>query len=379
MTKSELFPALSEILFASKDAASIEREIINTYELLTDRTLARGDPVRLFLEAIALAFIQQRNIIDFTGKMNLLPYATGDYLDHIGSMLNVTRLAASNAVTTIEFTLSEIQANNIIIPEGTRISADGEILFATNEALIISSGSLTGQVKATCTAAGVIGNGYLPGQLKRLTDIFPYEISCVNITESAGGSEIESDENFRERIQIAPESFTTAGSVGAYTYYARTANSNIGDVIVEGPPVTQPGHVNIYPLMNDGSLPPDEILNQVLEMCNADDIRPDTDYVHVLSPVEVEYELNVRYFIDRDNASSASYISSQIESAIAEWITWQHSKLGRDINPDELNYRIIKAGAKRCQITLPVFTVLQGYEIGKCTSSEISFGGLEDA
>ena len=379
MAKSELFPSLNEIIFASKDAGAIEREIISTYESLTDRTLARADPVRLFLESIALIIIQQRNIIDYTGKMNLLTYAEGDYLDHIGALFNVTRLSASSAVTTIEFTLSEVQASNVIIPSGTRISADGEILFSTSETLIIESGNLTGQVKAACNTTGTAGNGYLPGQLRRLVDVFPYEMQCANITESAGGSEIESDENYRERIQIAPESFTTAGSIGAYEYYARSANSEIGSVAVEGPPVTQPGNVNIYPLMSDGTLPPSEILEQVYESCNADDIRPDTDYVHVLSPEEREYVLNVTYYIDRSNASSASYISGQIESAIADWVTWQHNKLGRDINPSELNYRIIQAGAKRCEILSPEFTVLNSYEVGKCSESHITFGGLEDA
>ena len=379
MPKSELFPSLNEIIFASKDAGAITREIITTYESLADRTLARADPVRLFLESIALIIIQQRNIIDYTGKMNLLPYAEGDYLDHIGAMLNVTRLPATSAITTIMFTLSDTQEVNIRIPAGTRISADGEILFSTDETLIIEAGHFTGQVSASCTVSGTIGNGYLAGQLHRLVDVFPYEMTCANITESAGGTEIESDENYRERIQMAPESFTTAGSVGAYMYYARSANSDIGSVAVEGPPLTQPGHVNIYPLMSDGTLPPTEVINQVYETCNADDIRPDTDLVHVLSPVEVEYSLDVTYYIDRANASSASYIASQVQEAIESWVKWQHGKLGRDINPSELNYRIINAGAKRCEIASPLFTVLNSYEVGKCSESLIKFGGLEDA
>ena len=376
MTKSELFPSLNEIIFASKDTSAIEREIINLYEQLADRTLSRADPVRLFLEAVTLIIIQQRNIIDFTGKMNLLAYATGDYLEHIGSALNVTRLAASPAVTTLEFTLSEAQPVNIIIPSGTRITAGDNIYFATSEALTIEAGNLTGQVKAICTSSGTIGNGYLAGQLRRIVDVFPYEMHCVNITESAGGTETESDENLRERIQLAPESFTTAGSFGAYKYFARSANSDIGDAAVTNP---QPGHVNIYPLMRDGSIPPEEVLNQVLEVCTANDLAPDTDYVHVLAPEIMYYDLEVKYFIDRDNAAQANYISSQIQSAIESWITWQYNKLGRDINPSELNYRIIKAGAKRCEIYTPAFRVLNAYEIAICANKNITFGGLEEA
>lgn len=379
MEKSSLFPSLNEILFAVRDAGTIEQEIITHYENLSGRTLARADPVRLFLESIALIIIQQRNIIDYAAKMNLLTYAEGDYLDHIGTLLNVTRLPAEHAITTIQFTLSEKQLVNIIIPAGTRITAGDNILFATTESLEIEAGNLTGTVKAQCTQSGEIGNGYLPGQLKKIADVFPYEMQCVNLTQSAGGTEIENDENFRERIQIAPESFTSAGSVGAYTYFARSASSYIGDVAVQGPPVTQPGHVNIYPLMSDGSLPTQEILDLVYAACNADDVRPDTDYVHVLSPEEINYELEVKYYIDRANASSASYIIEQVNQAVNEFISWQHNKLGRDINPSELSHRILTAGAKRCEIVNPSFRVLAAHEIAICSNKIITFGGLEEA
>ena len=375
MAKSELFPKLSEILFASKDVIAVEREIINLYESLSGRTLARADPVRLFLETITLIIVQQRNIIDFTGKMNLLAYASGGYLEHIGAAFNVYRLEASPAVTTLEFTLSETQPVNIIIPSGTRITAGDNIYFAAAEDLTIESGNLTGQVKAQCTSPGVTGNGYLPGQLRRIVDVFPYEMQCVNITESAGGTETESDENLRERIQLAPESFTTAGSFGAYKYFARSANSDIGDAAVTNP---SPGVVNIYPLMRDGSIPPEEVLNQVYEKCTADDLAPDTDLVQVLAPEEINYDLEVKYYIDKENSAQASYILSQVQAAIEEWVNWQHKKLGRDINPSELNYRIVQAGAKRCEIYSPSFRVLSASETALCVSKSVIFGGLEE-
>ena len=95
--KSDLFPALEDIVFAAKTPEDIEREIINTYENLSGRTLARGDPVRLFLEAIILIIIHQRSLIDYSAKQNLLAYAIGDFLDHIGAPWNVRRLAATKA------------------------------------------------------------------------------------------------------------------------------------------------------------------------------------------------------------------------------------------------------------------------------------------
>ncbi len=150
--KSDLFPGLSDIVFADKAAEEIEREIITLYETLSGRTLAKGDPIRLFLETIILIIVQQRSLIDYAAKQNLLAYASGDYLDHLGALLEVTRLEASYAMTTLKFTLSEAQPAVITIPFGTRVSpGGGNILFATTEALEIPAGDTEGIVTAQCT------------------------------------------------------------------------------------------------------------------------------------------------------------------------------------------------------------------------------------
>lgn len=75
---------LNPISFAETDAETVKTEIIKKYEEASGRTLAQGDPIRLFLLTIADVIIHQRELIDFTGKMNLLAYAEGDYLDHLG-------------------------------------------------------------------------------------------------------------------------------------------------------------------------------------------------------------------------------------------------------------------------------------------------------
>ncbi|MBQ2616631.1 MAG: baseplate J/gp47 family protein [Synergistaceae bacterium] len=378
MPKSDLFPSLSDIVFAEKDPDTITKEIISLYEASSGRTIARADPVRLFIDAIILAIVQQRNIIDHSAKMNLLAYAEGEYLDHLGALLGVVRLEASHAVTTIRFTLKHTYSYNVVIPEGLRLSA-GSLVFATTSALTIKAGTLTGDVEAQCTTAGVIGNGLVAGQIVKFVDVPNVDVKAENITTTNGGSDTESDEAFRERIQIAPESFSVAGPVKAYEYHARSANPDIIGVAVAGPPDTQPGHVNIYPLMTGGTLPGDEVLGQVLNACSASDVRPDTDYVHVLKPVQVSYALDVKFWIDAEKSSAAGIIRVNCVDAINDWITWQRSSLGRDINPSELIHRVVAAGAKRCEVYSPAFTVLKGWEVGVCTSQSVNYAGLEDA
>lgn len=377
--KSDLFPGLADITFAERDPAIIEAAVITGYEKIANRTLAKGDPIRLFLESIAFVIIHQRHLIDFTGKQNLLAYAGGNYLDHIGAMLGVNRLPAQPALTTLKFTLSESQPAALSIPAGTRATpGGGDLVFETTEISVVTPGALEVSVLAQCTKTGALGNGLLLGQIKKIVDPFPWQMKVENVTESSGGTDVENDENLRERIQLAPEYFSVAGPRGAYEYWARTAHQGIVDVAVVGPPETEPGNVHIYPLMQGGELPSQDILDAVLKICDAEDTRPDTDHVSVFKPTPISYDLQVKFWIDRSRATQAAAIQKAVEQAARDWILWQKSKLGRDLNPSELNHRMVAAGAKRVEIASPAFTVLNYMQVAIPENIEITYGGLED-
>ena len=379
-SKSELFSSLPDIDFAAKDPDTITQEVISRYELITGRSLARADPVRLFLNAVILELVQQRNAIDFAAKMNLLAYAEGDYLDHLGANIGVSRLGAASAVTTVLFTLSSALGYDAVIPEGTRITPDGKIYFSTTEEVTIAAGNTTGTVSAVCLTEGEAGNDYVAGQITRIVDTLPYNITASNVDTSAGGSGTESDDAYRERIQIAPESFTTAGSLKAYEYYALSTNSDIAAVSVVTHHVdasVSPGNVNIYVLMNGGVLPDSSVLQEVEAACSGDDVRPDTDYVHALSPETVSYDVNVDYWIDADKSGQAETIQANVVSAAGEFIRWERSALGRDINPSRLNYNIVNAGAKRCVITSPAYSAIGADQVAVGNIIAVNYQGLE--
>ncbi|GHS88594.1 hypothetical protein AGMMS49957_10360 [Synergistales bacterium] len=383
--KSELFSYLPDVVFAERSPAVIERELINGYEQAyktqygEERKLYPGDPIRLFLESVAFELIHQRQLIDHAAKMNLLAYSAGDYLDHIGALLNVTRLPAQAAATTLKFTLSAPQIGVSLIPKGTRATpGGGNIIFATDKTAEIPEGEQEADVSASCVILGAVGNGFLPGQVNKIVDPFPWQVYVTNTTVSSGGANIESDENLRERIQIAPESFSVAGPRGAYEFWARTAHQSIVDVAVLGPPDTEPGDVEIYPLLADGELPTQDILDAVYAVCDAEDIRPDTDHVFVLAPQTVGFDLSVTYWIDRSRAAQSAAIQQAVNQAVGAWVRWQRSKLGRDVNPSELNHRILAAGAKRAEILSPEFTPLTRSQVAAPDDMEVTFGGLED-
>lgn len=377
--------SLPDVSFAEKAADAVLSDLVAGYEAAAGRRLYPGDPVRLFLATIAYELAYQRSLIDYTGKMNLLAYATGDYLDQIGAMLGVTRLPAAHAVCTVRFLLQEARSQDTLIPEGTRVSDGGNVYFATAEAAVVSAGSLFADVQCLCTEAGSVGGGIAAGELNVLVDPIAYVVSVSNISAASGGADTEGDENLRERIRLAPESFSVAGPYGAYEFYARSAHQDIIDVAVMGPERTdgtyrvEPGEVHVFPLMAGGVLPSQDILNIVSAVLNDEKVRPLTDTVIVLSPEILNYQLSLTYYIDRKDAAVALSIQQAVENSVAEFIVWQRERLGRDVNVSELVRRVMEAGAKRVAVSSPEFTVTRANVVAVCTSSAVTFGGLEDA
>lgn len=365
---------MKDIEFVDTDTATIKANIITVYEGLSGRTLAAGDPVRLFLESVASIIAQQRSIINFTGKMNLLAYSEGDYLDHIGILVGCTRLESEKAKAEALVTLSAEQEFAVSIPAGTRITAGNDLMFAITDTVIIPAGETTAEVTVECTTAGEVGNGFLPGQLKQIVDPIAYVESIVNTSTSAGGTDTESDEAYRERIRIAPESFSVAGPTGAYIYWAKTASSLISDVAVISP---QPGYVEIYPLLESGELPSQTILGDVAAVCNDDRIRPLTDHVSVISPTAVSYDVEAEYYIEAEDSSASAEIQEAVTKAVNEYVLWQKAKLGRDVNPSELIRRMVNAGAKRVDVTSPVFTTVSKSEVAIADTVSVTFGGVD--
>lgn len=366
---------VADINFVETDTDQIKTNIITIHESLTGRTLAQGDPVRLFLETIASVIAQQKAAINFTGKMNLLAYSKDGYLDHLGLLVGANRLPASAAEATAKIMLSEAQESAIVIPAGIRITAGDNIFFATKEQIIITPGKIEGEVIVACTIAGAVGNGYLPGQLKTIVDPIPYVQSITNMTKSKGGADIEDDERYRTKIHEAPESFSTAGPDGSYEYWAKTATSLIVDVKVDSP---EPGVVEVISLLEGGEIPTDEIISSIDKICNSKKIRPLTDNVRILKPEVVNFNINVTYYLESVNATELIAIKAAVETAVNDYILWQKSKLGRDINPSELVRKMVNAGAKRVDVTEPLYSVVNKKQVAVANQSIIVFGGVDN-
>lgn len=372
------FVDLPEIAFVDEDAESIKQNVLTVHAGLTGRTLANGDPERLFLLSLASLIIQQRVRINQTTKGRLLRYASGPLLDHIGAFQWSERLGASAAITTLQFTLSIPLSSATPIPTGTRVGpqgSDGSIYFVTTDYLEIPAGSITGEVAAMCAAAGTTGNGFSPGQINVLMDQLPFVQSVTNLTASDGGAEAETDDAYRERIRTSPESFSTAGSKGAYEYWTKSASAAISDAHAF---LSGANQVTVVPLLVGGQIPGQDILDAVAEKFEDRSIRPLTDQVIVAAPTAASYDTLLTYYISRSRASEVPAIQAAVTAAVTAYQLWQRSKLGRHINPSELIARVMAAGALRVAPTAPVYTALTATQVAQDGVTTITYGGLVD-
>ena len=366
---------MQKLTFVTADPEEMLAEAKVIVEGIMGRTLERADPLMLFIKSLLAIICQQRLLIDEAANQNLLYYATGENLECLGELVGVSRIPASPASTTVEVKLSVARDKAMIIPKGTRFSAGDSLHFALDENVVFAAGETQHTVTATCNEVGEIGNHYAAGELNKIIDPTAFLSSIENVTESDGGSDLEGDESLRERIRLAPESFSVAGSSSSYEYWAKTASPLISDVRVRS---ENPCEVDIYVLEQGGVVPEQEMLNLVYETCSSKRIRPLTDRLFVKQPTVYNYDIELRYWIARSKQTSAIAIQAAAEQAVEDYISWQKEKLGRDLEPTELIFKLRSAGVKRVEVIEPKFLAIP--EIGVAIANNVNavFAGLED-
>ncbi len=372
-----LLNRLPAISFCETDTEEVEAAVIREYEGISKRKLYPGDPVRLFLLSLAKIINMQRVIIDTTAKQNLLAFSSHEKLDHLGALTGTERLQPRPARTVLRFfSADSYRGQDIWVDAGTLVAADSQVIFATDEDLVIPKGKAFADVDGTCEVPGEIGNGWLPGQINQLVPDLSRDgiLGAENIVTSEAGADVEEDDRFRERIWLSVERYSTAGTRGGYEYWTKTAHQHIADVAVTSP---EPGIVDVYVLMKDSRLPDADMIEHIHQVLDADDVRPLTDTCCVKPPEYADIAVDVVWYIAPENSAMTSTVARQVEKAVAEWAAWQQEKLGRDINPSELIHRIQEAGAWRVDVKSPAWKALKLSQVARITDVQVRFGGIE--
>jgi phage-related baseplate assembly protein len=178
----------------------------------------------------------------------------------------------------------------------------------------------------------------------------------------------EADEAFRRRIQLSLEAHTSAGSRGAYIYWALSASGDIKDVSVDSP-VT--GQVLVSVLTNDGSgAASNAALTAVQSALNAEDVRPLTDQVIVQSAEIIPYQIQATLTLYQGPDASTVVVAA--ETALGAYID-EHHRLGHDINLSGIYAALHQPGVQNVAVTSPVANIaVASHQAAFCSADAIA-------
>lgn len=380
MSQIEQLKNIPDVDFCTKSTEQISSELIADYSAkyaeLTGNAaaLSAASPYRLILGAAAMQLSVLAQGINAAGRSNFLKNACGNALDNLAVFKGITRRQPSHATVMMKFSLSDARSSAVSIPGGTRISNEKQQYFSTDEYCEIPAGQLDVTVSATALTAGTSENELPAGSITTIVDPVPYVAAATNTSVSAGGADIESDDELTLRVFLAPAAYSVAGPVQAYEYWAKQFRADVDDVEVSSPSACT---VSVVFSLEGGTSPTSDDISAMQEYLSAGSIRPLTDNVVVSAPVQDSYTISLAYYIRKSDSSASTSIQAAVNNAVEEYKLWQ-AKIGRDINPSELICRIMQAGARRVAVTAPAYAVVESGHIARCTSAAVTYGGLEN-
>ena len=176
----------------------------------------------------------------------------------------------------------------------------------------------------------------------------------------------EPDEEYRRRVQLAVEAFSTCGPEGAYLFHALSAHPDIVDAgvarMIES---TADGMrrviVQVTVLVRDGdSMPAAEVLDAVRTHLDRDDVRPLTDEVVVTPPKIVRYDIITRLRLARgpDPEVVRERASAQVTAYAA-----QRRRIGKDVHISGIIAAAQVEGVEAVEVLAPTADIDPG-ELG---------------
>ncbi|MBW2862556.1 baseplate J/gp47 family protein, partial [Escherichia coli] len=179
------------------------------------------------------------------------------------------------------------------------------------------------------------------------------------------------DDEYRHRIQLSWYARNTAGSTNAYNYFALSSDPDVLSAQAYGPPVTQPGYVDMYVLSRTGDgTPPQSLLNTVNAALSPDDTRPLTDFVTVKPASNLNYR--VEAVIVAGLGPDQNVLLNGAQSDLAIYVDTQH-KIGATAALSGIYDAIHRDGTERVILISPTEDVIAGVgQAPYCTEIKLS-------
>ncbi len=279
-------------------------------------------------------------------------------------MIDLSQIPAPNVIEPLDFEslLAERKAELLAaIPEAQRTAIQSVLSIESeplNKWLQVSSyRELVVRQRVNDAARAVMLAHAVDGDLDQLGAnwgvtrliVTPADDTALPPVEAV----MEANADFRRRILLRLEAFTTAGSEAAYMYHALSASGQVRDVSVDSP---TPGYVVVYVLSREGDgTTGTELLAKVHAALSSRTVRPLTDNVSVLSASVVHYTIEAELIVDR--GSDSEVVRQAALNATRAYAEGVH-RLGADPSISG-NYRALhQPGVLRATLVQPVDNIM---------------------
>lgn len=355
--------------FVRFDASGTLEKAIEAFQEESGEILFAGDERRMIINSFMYLAEIIMNEINYRANNNFIANCDEETLFLKAEERNCHRILQKKATVKVRFFKSGTET--VAIPEGTRVTGDGVFFFQTASEDVIEEEYA--DIKCIAVESGEEYNGIKAGTINILVDTFPYVTRVESITDTAGGSDIEDIDKFRERVLDAPKAYSTAGAKPAYIAKVKEVSQDIEDVVL----VNDNTDVKIYVLLQGGKIPEESLLEKIRLHVFDDSVRTFTDNIFVLAAEQKEYEIRGGYKIAAEDEKELETIKHNIERALGEYKKMMCGKMGKSINPEQLKRYLYNAGASSVQIERPAnFVKLRDTEVAILKNAIVSYEGV---
>lgn len=211
------------------------------------------------------------------------------------------------------------------------------------------------------------------GDLDALGALFQVERYVITPANPLTGAPavLESNDDFRRRVVLAPEGYSVAGPAGAYIFHALNASADVADASATSP---DPGEVLVTVLSRSGTgVPSGELLATVDAALNASTVRPLTDQVTV-APAEL-IDFAIAATITFRAGPDKSLVLAAANAALADYLALSR-RLGRSVTRAGIIAALFAQGVQNVELASPPADIEPtALQVGNCTAITITDGG----
>lgn len=255
-------PITSDGYTKRTEAQYYNSSVLQLERLINNPATNETDVMNAFLRTQAQTLAEnQEESLQNVYEAAYIEDATGKELTKKAQEISVIRRPATAATGVVEFSRDSSATQDYTIPKGTEVQTGGEnaVVFVTTESVTLVSGTSSVNANAVAQSAGIEGN-VAAGTVDTFTSgvsgidfvTNPNPMGDPSFSDTNGetyrrGTDLESDENLRQRALDQTTSIGGAGtlpairsalskvdSVLSYTIYVDQANDTIEPVVYGG-------------------------------------------------------------------------------------------------------------------------------------------------